>query len=121
MGGEYDFILVSWRALAFVFAVLPGIVGIAHCFECGQKRKRPSPSGYMAMFALARKAKNEAYRKTAEAITSSSNTHALPICLAWAFALVVTLVGPDVWVTVVCLVLCIPASAVAYCIGRRGS
>jgi len=73
------------------------------------------------MFKMVRKAKSEAYRKTAEMVTSSGIPGILPMSIAWAFALVVALVGPGIWATGVFLILCVPASVVAYCIGRRRS
>jgi len=120
MSREIEVILVSWRALAFVFAILPGIVGIAYCFECGQKRVRPSFSGYFAMFKMARRAKGEAYKKTAECLLPSGDRQGLEVPLAWVFIVVVALVGPGVWITSSCLVVSIPASVVAYYVGKSG-
>jgi len=120
MNREVEVILVSWRALAFVFAILPGIVGIAYCFECGQKRVRPSFSGYFAMFKMARRAKGEAYKKAAESLLPSRDRRGLGVPLAWVFIVVVALLGPDVWITSSCLVVSVPASAMAYYMGKRG-
>ena len=120
MSREVEVTLVSWRALAFVFAILPGIVGIAYCFECGRKCVRPSFSSYLAMFKMAKRAKAEAYKKTAEALLPSHDRRGLGVPLAWVSMLVVALVGPSVWITSACLVVSIPVSVVAYYVGKHG-
>jgi len=101
MSREVEVVLVSWRALAFVFAILPGIVGIAYCFECGRKHVRPSFSGYLAMFKMARRAKDEAYKKTAETLSPSRDRRGLGVLLVCVFMLVVALVGPSVSLQVI--------------------
>jgi hypothetical protein len=118
MDGGESFVLISWEALAFVFAILPGIVGIAYCYTCGCKRERPTWSGYWNILKIANRAKREAYRKTAEMFASSSQVVSL---LAWVFALIVALVSPSRIVAAVCLLLCVPASVIGYYVGRSRS
>ncbi len=113
-----DIILISWQALAFVFAILPGIAGIAYCFECGQRHVPPTFKDYMTMFKMARKAKSDAYKKTGETLMSTRR-RGLAKIFAGACMIIVVLLGPGIWITGTCLILAIPASALSYYIGKR--
>jgi hypothetical protein len=58
--------LISWEALAFVFAIMPAIVALACCYECGVKAKTPSLGGYLKLLKIAEKAKRESYRQVGQ-------------------------------------------------------
>ena len=114
-----SFIFVSWEALSFVFAVLPGIVAIAYCYECGKDNKSPKISGYFNMLKLAWKAKSEAYKKTADALVPASKFKHGSTLLAWMFIFIVALVGPGLVITAIALLLSIPATIISYYMGKR--
>jgi hypothetical protein len=120
MNPDGSFILISWEALAFVFTALPGIVAVAYCYECGKEHRSPTLSGYYNMLKMAKKAKSEAYKKTADTIIPTASRKSGSTLLAWVFILIVALVGPGPVVTVIMLLLSIPASVVSYCVGRNG-
>ena len=119
MNGEEQIVLIAWEALAFVFALLPGIAGLAYCYTCGRNRKSPTWSGYWKLLSAANKAKSEAYRKTAGLFSSPRSPNWMVGALAWLFMFIVALVSPGPVVTLSGLALCVPGSAAAYCIGRR--
>ena len=119
MSGEVRLFIVSWEALAFVFAILPGLVAIAYCYDCGHKKKKATFVGYWNLLKLTNRAKKQAYRKTAEALLPFPPAGAMVVGFAWLFALIVALVSPAAVITAVCLVLAVPSSAIAYYFGRR--
>lgn len=112
--------LTSWEALAFIFAVLPGIVAIAYCYECGVKRKKPTIQDYFKLLKLAKRAQNESYNHTAGIFTPNSSKW-LAALLVWIMWLIVVLVSPSFKFTIICLLISIPVSGVAYYIGKFNS
>ena len=119
MDSEGQFVLISWEALAFVFAILPGIAGLAYCYACGRTRERPTWSGYWSLLRTANKAKSEAYRKTAGLFSSPSSPKWTVGVLAWLFMLfIVAVVSPSRIITLSCLAICVPGSGIAYLVGR---
>lgn len=82
--------LIGWEALAFVFAILPGLVGIAYCYTCGRFRKRPHCKGYTDLYSISKKAQKDAYKKTAELFrfTGTGTTKGI-IFLALIFSIIV--------------------------------
>jgi len=119
MNDEWQIVLITWEALAFVLAILPGIAGLAYCYVCGRSRERPTWSGYWNLLKTAKKAKTESYRKTAELLSSPSSPKLIVGLLAWLFVFILAVVGPSRIVTLSCIGLCIPGSAIAYFIGKR--
>lgn len=111
--------LITWEALGFVFAILPGIVGIAYCYTCGRFRKRPKLTGYLDFINITNKAKKDAYLETAKLFqfTVSGTTKGI-IFLAWVFSIIVELMGPNFILTIVLLLLALPLSVVVYFIGK---
>ena len=110
--------LISWEALAFVFAIMPVIVVLAYCYECGVKGERPSPSGYLKLLKIAEKAKKESYRQTAEIFQDEKSPVFFVGMLAWLFSLIVSLLSPGSLEVLACFVVAIPTSFIAYIIGR---
>ena len=112
--------LIAWEALAFVFAVMPAIVLLAYCYECGRKGERPQWKGYLRLLRLTSRAKKESYRKTAQLFAGQRPSAGWVVKLiAWLFALIVTLVGPGIQVVLICFVASVPASFFVYFIGKR--
>ena len=110
--------IVGWEALAFVFALLPGIAGIAYCYSCGRTRESPTWSGYWKLLSAANTAKANAYKRTAGLFSSYSPRWMVRV-LAWVFMAIVALVGPGQIMTLLGIALCIPGSAIGYWIGRN--
>ena len=111
--------MITWQALAFVFAILPGVAGLTYCYVSGRKRERPTWSGYWSLLKVANKAKSEVYRRAAALFSSPSSPKWTIGALAWLFAFIVALVGPSRILTLSCLVLCLPGSVIAYLVGKR--
>ncbi len=111
--------LIGWEALAFVFAILPGIVGIIYCYTCGRFRKRPNFTGYLDLLKISNKAKKEAYRKTAGLLIHPLSPKWVVTFLLWIISVIVSLMGPNPILIVGLLLLALPSSAIAYFIGRR--
>lgn len=111
--------LITWEALAFVFALLPGIVGLAYCYACGRKGELPTWSEYWNLLKTARRGKSEAYRETAGLFSSPGSAKWTVSALAWLFMFIVAMVSPGPIVTLSGLVLCIPGSGIAYLVGRK--
>ena len=116
MNGEELIILVPWQALAFVFALLPGILLISYCLSCGLEGKKPSFRDYWKLFKSTKKAQKEAYRKTASFFSSNSLIIKLLIFL---FILIVFIVGPHLLLKLICLFLTVPISVIAYFMGKK--
>jgi membrane protein DedA with SNARE-associated domain len=110
--------LITWEALAFVLAILPGIVGVIYCYTCGRFRKLPSLTGYLDLLKISNKAKNKAYRKTAGLFSQIGAPIWIVCFLAWFFSVIVELMGPNPILIVVLLLLALPFSAIAYFIGK---
>lgn len=111
--------LIGWEALAFVFAILPGIVGIAYCYTCGRFRKRPKLAGYLDFINITNKAKKDAYIKTAELFRFTGSTKGI-IFLAWIFSIIVDyIMSPHFIFTIALLLFALPLSVIAYLIGKR--
>ncbi len=119
MNGEGQIVAIPWEALAFVFAILPGITGVAYCYACGRTRERPTLSGYWEQLRIVKKAKSDAYRKTAGLFSSPGSTTWSVGFLAWLFMFIVAVVGPSQVITLSCLALCVPFSGIAYVVGRK--
>lgn len=111
--------LIPWEALAFVFALLPGIAGLAYCYTCGRKRELPRWSGYWELLGVANKAKSEAYRQTAGLFFFPGSPKWAMGALAWLFSFIVSMVSPGPFVTISGIAICIPISWLAYWLGRR--
>ena len=110
--------LIIWEALAFVFAILPGIVGISYCYTCGRARERPNLTGYLDLLKISNKAKKEAYRKKAGLFMLPISPIWIVCFLAWVFSVIVKLMGPNPILTAGLLLLALPFSAIAYFIGK---
>ena len=110
--------LIAWEALAFVFAILPGIVGVAYCYTCGRFCKRPSITSYLDLLKMSGKAKKKAYRKTAGLFSGMGAPIWIISFLAWIFSIIVSIMGPNTILTISLLLLALPVSAIAYFIGK---
>ncbi len=119
INAEGDVLLIPWEALAFVFALLPGIVGLAYCYTCGRTRESPTWRGYFRVLRMANRAKSEAYRETASLFSTPTSPRWMIGGLAWLFILIVAVVSPSGILTLTGLGACVPGSLVAYLVGRQ--
>ena len=110
--------LITWEALAFVFAILPGIVGVIYCYTCGRFRELLIFTCYLDLLKISNKAKNKAYRKTAGLFTLPISPKWVVCFFAWIFSVIVALMGPNPILTAGLLLLAFPLSAIAYFIGK---
>jgi hypothetical protein len=111
--------MIGWEALAFVFAIMPAIVALVYCYECGLKTKTPSVSEYFKLLKFTEKAKKESYQDVAQLFGYGKSPVFYVGLLAWLFSVIVSLLSPNFWVVLACFVVSIPASFIAYLIGRR--
>ena len=86
--------LISWEALAFVFAIMPAIVALAYWYECGIKAERPSLGGYLKLLKVAENAKRESYRQAAEMFRGEKSPAFVVGLLAWLSSHIVRAVHP---------------------------
>lgn len=112
--------LLTWEALATVFALLPAIAALAYLYECGKTRAFPSLVAYVRLVLMLQKAKSEAYKRTAESFVPSSSSGATR-ALASLLALAVFFIGSDLRFVAAGYILSIILLPFAYLSGRRNT
>ena len=110
--------LISWQALATVFAAMPALAAVTYLYDSGKTGKRPTFRGYFQLLLFLRKAKQKAYEQTADVVGANSGPVAKRV-LVWTIVLVLAAVGSDYVFAAGTYAFCVVALPFSYRLGKK--